>query len=113
MSFLPGLRMVGNAPEKAIALTFVLDGCQRDEVGAALDRQGIAVLVGHHCAQPILCRHGLEAAVRPSLAMYNTFGEVDTLVGALCDSPGTRTPEVGPGRRQAAHGRCQLATCVR
>jgi len=66
-------------------LTFVLDGRQHDEVGATLDRQGIAVRAGHHCAQPILRRYGLEAAVRPSLAMYNTFGEVDTLVGALRD----------------------------
>jgi cysteine desulfurase / selenocysteine lyase len=66
-------------------VTFVGDGCQRDEVGAAPDRQGIAVLAGRHRAQPILRRYGLEAAVRPSLAMYNTFGEVDTLVGALRD----------------------------
>ena len=83
MSLIPGLAMVGTAPEKASALTFVLDGCQPDEVGAALDTQGIAVRAGHHCAQPILRRYGLEAAVRPSLAMYNTFGEVDLLVGAL------------------------------
>jgi cysteine desulfurase / selenocysteine lyase len=55
MSFLPGLRMVGNAPERESALTFVLDGCQPDEVGAALDRQGIAVRVGY-CAQPIVLR---------------------------------------------------------
>src|SRR6266851_4955218 len=85
MSSIPGLRMVGNAPDKAGALTFVLDGCQPDEVGAALDRQGIAVRAGHHCAQPILRRYGLAAAVRPSLAMYNTFGEVDILVSALRD----------------------------
>ncbi len=65
-------------------MTFVLDGRQPDEVGATLDRQGIAVRAGHHCAQPILRRYGLEAAVRPSLAIY-TFGEVDTLVGALRD----------------------------
>jgi cysteine desulfurase / selenocysteine lyase len=83
MSMVPGLRLVGTAPEKASVLTFVLDGYQPDDVGRALDRQGIAVRAGHHCAQPILRRFGLEAAVRPSLAMYNTRAEVDALVAAL------------------------------
>jgi cysteine desulfurase / selenocysteine lyase len=79
----PGLRLVGTAPEKASVLTFVLDGYQPTDVAAALDKEGIAVRAGHHCAQPILRRYGLESAVRPSLAMYNTVGEVDLLVAAL------------------------------
>jgi cysteine desulfurase/selenocysteine lyase len=79
----PGLHLIGTAPDKASVLTFVLDGYRPDEVGSALDRDGIAVRAGHHCAQPILRRYGLESAVRPSLAMYNTHGEVDQLVGAL------------------------------
>jgi cysteine desulfurase / selenocysteine lyase len=83
MSTVPGLRRVGTAPQKASVLTFVLDGYQPDDVASALDKQGVAVRAGHHCAQPILRRFGLEAAVRPSLAMYNTRAEVDTLVGAL------------------------------
>jgi cysteine desulfurase/selenocysteine lyase len=83
MTTVPGLRLIGTSPEKASVLTFALDGCQPDEVGAALDHQGIAVRAGHHCAQPILRRYGLEAAVRPSLAMYNTRAEVDLLVRAL------------------------------
>jgi cysteine desulfurase / selenocysteine lyase len=83
MNTVPGLRLIGTSPEKASVLTFALDGCQPDEAGSALDHQGIAVRAGHHCAQPILRRYGFEAAVRPSLAMYNTRAEVDLLVAAL------------------------------
>jgi cysteine desulfurase/selenocysteine lyase len=83
MSSVPGLRLIGTAAEKASALTFVLDGFRPEEVGAALDARGIAVRAGHHCAQPILRRYGLETAVRPSLAMYNTCAEIDILVRAL------------------------------
>jgi cysteine desulfurase/selenocysteine lyase len=79
----PGLRLIGTAPEKASVLTFVLEGYRPEEVGSALDQEGIAVRAGHHCAQPILRRYGLESAVRPSLAMYNTHSEVDQLVAAL------------------------------
>ena len=64
-------------------LSFVLDGYRPEDVGSALDQEGIAVRAGHHCAQPILRRYGLESAVRASLAMYNTRGEVDLLVAAL------------------------------
>jgi len=79
----PGLRLLGNAKNKASVLTFVLDGHNPADIGSALDREGIAVRAGHHCAQPILRRFGLEAAVRPSLALYNTCAEVDQLVNAL------------------------------
>ncbi|HEX9623469.1 MAG TPA: cysteine desulfurase [Streptosporangiaceae bacterium] len=79
----PGLRLIGTAPQKASVLTFALDGHDPAEVGEALDREGIEVRSGHHCAQPILRRFGLESAVRPSLAMYNTYAEVDLLVAAL------------------------------
>jgi len=84
LSTVPGITLLGTAPDKASTLSFVLDGHPPAEIGAALDRQGIAVRAGHHCAQPTLRRYGLESAVRPSLAMYNTCGEVDQLVGALC-----------------------------
>jgi cysteine desulfurase / selenocysteine lyase len=83
ISAVPGLRLIGTARDKACVLTFVIDGLGSADVGAALDRKGIAVRAGHHCAQPILRRHGLESAVRPSLAMYNTCAEVDQLVAAL------------------------------
>jgi cysteine desulfurase/selenocysteine lyase len=79
----PGLHLIGTAPEKASVLTFVLEGYRPEEVGTALDKEAIAVRAGHHCAQPILRRYGLESAVRPSLAMYNTHAEVDLLVAAL------------------------------
>ena len=64
-------------------LSFLLDGFEPAEVGAALDQYGIAVRAGHHCAQPILRRFGLEGTVRASLALYNTYEEVDCLVSAL------------------------------
>jgi cysteine desulfurase/selenocysteine lyase len=79
----PGLRLVGTAPEKVSVLTFELDGCRPADVASALDREGIEVRSGHHCAQPILRRYGLETAVRASLAMYNTYAEVDLLVATL------------------------------
>jgi cysteine desulfurase/selenocysteine lyase len=79
----PGLRMIGTAKEKAGVLSFVLEGFRTEEVGAALNREGIAVRSGHHCAQPTLRRFGLETTVRPSLALYNSFEDIDALVAAL------------------------------
>jgi cysteine desulfurase/selenocysteine lyase len=83
MCKVPGLRLVGTAKEKASVLSFTLNGYKSEEVGAALNQEGIAVRSGHHCAQPILRRFGLETTVRPSLAFYNTFAEVDVMVNAL------------------------------
>ncbi|WP_159730831.1 family 2A encapsulin nanocompartment cargo protein cysteine desulfurase [Methylosinus sp. Ce-a6] len=83
MRMVPGLTFIGTAAEKASVLSFVLDGHRAEDVGKALDREGIAVRAGHHCAQPILRRFGLEATVRPSLAFYNTCADVDALVAAL------------------------------
>jgi cysteine desulfurase/selenocysteine lyase len=79
----PGLRLIGTAQDKASVLSFVLEGYRTEEVGKALNEEGIAVRSGHHCAQPILRRFGVEATVRPSLAFYNTCGEIDTLVATL------------------------------
>jgi cysteine desulfurase/selenocysteine lyase len=78
-----GLHLIGTALEKTSVLSFVLDGHNTQEVGAALNRAGIAVRSGHHCAQPILRRFGLEATVRPSLAFYNTHEEIDHLVSTV------------------------------
>jgi len=78
-----GLHLIGTAPDKAGVLSFVLDGHRTEDVGKALSREGIAVRAGHHCAQPILRRFGLESTVRPSLAFYNTTAEIDLLVEAL------------------------------
>jgi cysteine desulfurase/selenocysteine lyase len=80
---IPGLRLIGTAKEKASVTSFVLAGYKPEEVGAALNREGIAVRSGHHCAQPILRRFGVEATVRPSLAFYNTCEEVDKLVAVI------------------------------
>jgi cysteine desulfurase/selenocysteine lyase len=76
----PGVRLIGTAKDKASVLSFVLKGYETEEVGQALNEEGIAVRSGHHCAQPILRRLGVEATVRPSLAFYNTCDEVDALV---------------------------------
>ncbi len=80
---IPGLRLIGTAREKASVLSFVLDGFRTEDVGKALNQEGIAVRAGHHCAQPILRRFGLETTVRPSLALYNTCEDVDALIAAL------------------------------
>ena len=80
---IPGLRLIGTAREKASVLSFVLDGFRTEEVGAALNREGIAVRSGHHCAQPTLRRFGVETTVRPSLALYNNYEDVDALIAAL------------------------------
>ncbi|WP_225975848.1 family 2A encapsulin nanocompartment cargo protein cysteine desulfurase, partial [Paracidovorax avenae] len=78
-----GVRLIGTAADKASVMSFVLAGHTTAEVGDALNREGIAVRTGHHCAQPILRRFGVEATVRPSLAFYNTFEEIDRLVGVV------------------------------
>jgi cysteine desulfurase/selenocysteine lyase len=80
---IPGVRLVGTAEEKASVLSFVLAGHEPLEVGKALNAEGIAVRAGHHCAQPILRRMGLEATVRPSFAFYNTFDEIDVFIDAV------------------------------
>jgi cysteine desulfurase / selenocysteine lyase len=80
---IPGLHLIGTAREKAGVLSFVLDGFRTEDVGKALNEEGIAVRAGHHCAQPILRRFGLETTVRPSLALYNTCEDVDALIAAL------------------------------
>ena len=80
---IPGLRIIGTAKEKAGVLSFTLEGFRTEEVGDYLNRNGIAVRSGHHCAQPILRRFGLESTVRASLALYNTFDDIDRLVTAL------------------------------
>ncbi|MES3011381.1 MAG: family 2A encapsulin nanocompartment cargo protein cysteine desulfurase [Pseudomonadota bacterium] len=80
---IPGVRLIGTADDKASVMSFVLAGYSTEEVGQALNDEGIAVRTGHHCAQPILRRFGVETTVRPSLAFYNTFDEIDRLVGVV------------------------------
>ncbi|RXH54738.1 Cysteine desulfurase [Granulicella sibirica] len=80
---IPGLRLIGTAKEKASVMSFVLEGYKTEEVGAALNKEGIAVRSGHHCAQPALRRFGVETSVRPSLALYNNYDDVDALIAVL------------------------------
>jgi cysteine desulfurase/selenocysteine lyase len=79
----PGLRIIGTAPRKASILSFVMDGVHPHDVGTIVDREGVAIRTGHHCAQPLMDRFGIPATARASLAMYNTREELDTLVRAL------------------------------
>jgi cysteine desulfurase/selenocysteine lyase len=78
-----GVRLIGTAACKASVMSFVLAGYSTEEVGRALNEEGIAVRTGHHCAQPILRRFGVETTVRPSLAFYNTFEEIDRLARVI------------------------------
>jgi cysteine desulfurase/selenocysteine lyase len=91
---IPGLRIIGTAKEKAGVLSFVMDGFRTEEIGDFLNRKGIAVRGGHHCAQPIHRRFGLESTLRASLALYNTCEEVDALVAALWDLRQGRNPGI-------------------
>ncbi|MCC7034104.1 MAG: cysteine desulfurase [Acidobacteria bacterium] len=79
----PGLRLVGTAPRKASILSFVVDGIHPHDLGTIVDREGVAIRTGHHCAQPVMDRLGIPATARASLAMYNTREEIDALVAAL------------------------------
>lgn len=85
-----GVRLIGTAADKASVISFVLAGYSTEEVGKALNREGVAVRTGHHCAQPILRRFGLETSVRPSLAFYNTCEEVDLLASVVRRLAGQR-----------------------
>jgi cysteine desulfurase/selenocysteine lyase len=89
---IPGLHLIGTAKEKAGVLSFVMDGLRTEEIGDYLNRKGIAVRGGHHCAQPILRRFGLESTLRATLALYNTCEEIDALVAALWDLRQERRP---------------------
>lgn len=80
---IPGLRIVGNALEKASVLSFVIDGIHPHDIGTILDHEGIAIRTGHHCAQPVMDRFGVPATARASLAFYNTRAEIDALASAV------------------------------
>jgi len=83
LATVPGLRLIGTASHKAGVVSFVTDSIPAEEMGKLLDQDGIAVRAGHHCAQPTMDRFGLEATVRPSLALYNTHDEIDQLERAV------------------------------
>ncbi len=78
-----GSRLIGTAREKAGVLSFVIEGVHPHDIGTILDREGVAVRAGHHCAQPVMDRFGVPATTRASFAFYNTKEEIDTLAAAV------------------------------
>ncbi|MGM0377971.1 MAG: cysteine desulfurase, partial [Bacteroidota bacterium] len=80
---IPGIRFVGEAGEQSGVISFLLGRAHPFDVGTLLDKLGIAVRTGHHCAQPLMDRFGISGTVRASFAFYNTFEEVDSLAGGI------------------------------
>ncbi|MEE9316831.1 MAG: cysteine desulfurase [Rhodospirillales bacterium] len=83
LSAVEGLRIIGTARDKASIISFLMDGIHAHDLGTFVDRAGVAVRVGHHCAQPVMERYGVAATARASFGLYNTRDEVDVLVDAL------------------------------
>jgi len=80
---IPGIRLIGTARERAGVLSFLLDNVHPHDLGTILDREGIAIRTGHHCAQPVMERFGIPATARASFAVYNTKEEVNALVAGI------------------------------
>ncbi len=78
-----GLRIIGSATHKIGILSFIIEGGHSSDIGFMLDRQGIAVRAGHHCAEPLMARYGITGTARASFSLYNTIAEVDTLFAGL------------------------------
>lgn len=83
MMEIPGMRIYGTAPHKEAVISFLVDGVHPYDLGTLLDQLGIAIRTGHHCAQPLMHRLGIEGTARVSFALYNTKEEVDTFISAL------------------------------
>jgi cysteine desulfurase/selenocysteine lyase len=79
----PGVRLIGTAPGKVAALSFLMDVAHPHDIGTIVDSEGVAIRTGHHCAQPVMEHFGIAATARASLGMYNTTDDIDALVGAL------------------------------
>ncbi len=80
---IPGLRMIGTAPEKSGVCSFVIDGIHAFDLGTILDRAGVAIRVGHHCAQPVMRRFGVDATARASFALYNNRHDIDQFIEGI------------------------------
>jgi cysteine desulfurase / selenocysteine lyase len=83
VSAIPGVRLIGTARQKSGVLSFVMDDIHPHDIGTILDREGVAIRAGHHCAQPVMQRFGVAATARASFAMYNTRQEIDALVRGI------------------------------
>jgi cysteine desulfurase / selenocysteine lyase len=80
---IPGVRLIGTARQRAGVLSFVMNGVHPHDIGTILDQEGIAIRTGHHCAQPVMERFGVDATARASISFYNTKEEIDRLVGGI------------------------------
>ncbi len=83
ISMIPGIRVIGDAQEKTSVLSFVVEGVHPHDIGTILDQEGIAIRTGHHCAQPVMERFGVEATARASFGVYNTKQEINALVRGI------------------------------
>jgi len=80
---IPGVRLIGTAPQKASVLSFVVDGIHAHDIGTIVDSEGVAIRTGHHCAMPVMERFGVAATARASFAFYNNHEDVDRLIAGL------------------------------
>jgi cysteine desulfurase/selenocysteine lyase len=80
---IPGMHIYGQAAQKSSVISFLVEGIHHYDMGLLLDKQGIAVRTGHHCAEPLMHRLGIEGTVRASFSFYNTFDEIDALVNGI------------------------------
>jgi cysteine desulfurase/selenocysteine lyase len=83
VSAIAGVHLIGTARERAGVLSFVMDSVHPHDLGTILDREGVAIRTGHHCAQPVMDRFGIAATARASFAVYNTREDVDALVEGI------------------------------
>ena len=83
VSAISGVRLIGTAKEKAGVLSFIMEGVHPHDIGTVLDQQGIAIRTGHHCAQPVMQRFGVDATARASFGLYNTKEEIDALATGI------------------------------
>jgi cysteine desulfurase/selenocysteine lyase len=83
LSKVEGMRFIGQAPERSGLVSFIIDGIHPYDLGTIIDKMGVAVRTGHHCAEPVMTRFGIPGTVRASFAVYNTLEEVDVLVKAV------------------------------
>jgi cysteine desulfurase/selenocysteine lyase len=83
LSTIDGLHIIGRAQDRGGVISFTMDGAHAHDVATLLDRNGIAVRAGHHCAEPLMQRLGLDSTARASFALYTTHGEIDALSESL------------------------------
>ena len=83
LSEIGGIRFIGEAEHRSGLVSFVIDGIHPYDIGTLIDKMGVAVRTGHHCAEPVMTRFGIPGTVRASFALYNTLEEVDIFVNAV------------------------------